>query len=215
MLPFKYSILRLIYPIPDTQLERDRPMLVLALGISRTGTDSLRNALAQLGYKDIHHGFRFIINFHENLQWLRLAHAQHARDKSCLTAEDFDKVLGDCNAVTDQPSCGFAHELLDAYPDAKVILNYREDIEKWHSSVLNSAEKFDAYPNRYEWLLSYFQSSLFWQQHIMTYWMWRRYFASDFKRNGRRYYTEHYQGLEDTLNEQGRPYLRWKVEDGW
>jgi hypothetical protein len=36
----------------------------------------------------------------------------------------------------------FAHELLDAYPNAKVVLEYRVDVEAWHLSVRDKIERF-------------------------------------------------------------------------
>ena len=210
MNPLLMSVLRLIYPIEDSHLVRDRPLEVLALGLSRSGTESLRNALYQLGYTDVHHGFRYILETREALQWLRIAYAQETMDRSKLTAAEFDKVLGNCAAVTDQPSCGFAHQLIDAYPDAKIILNYREDVDAWHSSVANTIEKFNATWS--EWLLTWFQAELFWQQRSF-WWTWRRYFDGDFEKNGRKWYHEHYRSLEDRLPEGS--YLKWRVEDGW
>ncbi|KAM4059021.1 hypothetical protein HRG_008108 [Hirsutella rhossiliensis] len=38
------------------------------------------------------------------------------------TGEDFDRILWNYDAVTDDPCCLFIEELIDAYPEAKVIL---------------------------------------------------------------------------------------------
>lgn len=46
----------------------------------------------------------------------------------------FDRLLGDMEASTDVPTVWFAPELLQAYPDAKVILNSRRDIKAWKES---------------------------------------------------------------------------------
>ena len=204
------SLLRIIYPIQDSNLKRERPLEVLALGISRSGTESPRNALFELGYSDVHHGFRFILETREALQWLRLAHAQSTHIRSDLSAAEFDKVLGDCAAVTDQPSCGFAHEIITAYPSAKIILNYREDVEAWHNSVESTVEMFNI--GWYDLTLTFFQPEMFWQQRTF-YWLWRRHFGGDFAKNGRSWYREHYESLETRLPNQR--YLKWMVEDGW
>lgn len=42
-------------------------------------------------------------------------------------SDEFDKLLGHCQAVTDQPCCVFAEELIEAYPEAKVILTTRPE----------------------------------------------------------------------------------------
>lgn len=51
---------------------------------------------------------------------------------------EWDALLGDCMAVTDQPAAYFAEELMDAYSDAKIILTVRDTPEAWHASVSNT-----------------------------------------------------------------------------
>lgn len=41
-------------------------------------------------------------------------------------------------AVTDYPAACFVDELLAAYPDAKVILTVRDNVEVWHKSVTDT-----------------------------------------------------------------------------
>lgn len=214
MRPLYLELYRLIYPLPDEPLTRQRPLEVLALGISRAGTESLRNALIELGYYDVHHGIRFLLSDRERLQWLRLAWAQHTHNAAGLTTADFDRVLGDCAAVTDMPACGFAQELLTAYPDAKVVLNYRPDVEAWYQSMLE-LETLGRTQTRKAYVLSWFQSDLFWQQRVATYWLRGRHFKGDFRKNGKAWYAEHYRSLEERLTREGRPFLKWKVDDGW
>ena len=38
-------------------------------------------------------------------------------------------------AVCDWPACAFAKELIEAYPNAKVILTTR-DVDSWHAYVI-------------------------------------------------------------------------------
>ena len=46
---------------------------------------------------------------------------------------DWDKVFGQCEAVTDMGSF-FAHPLIEAYPDAKIVLVER-DVDSWYESM--------------------------------------------------------------------------------
>jgi hypothetical protein len=56
-----------------------------------------------------------------------------ARDGDChISAAEFDELLGHCVAVTDAASSVFAVEMIEAYPDAKVVLNVRRDLDRWH-----------------------------------------------------------------------------------
>jgi hypothetical protein len=68
--------------------------------------------------------------------------------------EEWDKLLGHCmvltpftvsldhaksfKAVTDFPPALFVDELIAAYPDAKILLTVRNDVEAWYKSVLNT-----------------------------------------------------------------------------
>jgi hypothetical protein len=52
-----------------------------------------------------------------------------------FTQEDFDAVMGHSTAVTDAAGSVFAAELIEAYPNAKVVLNYRKDLDAWHRSA--------------------------------------------------------------------------------
>lgn len=48
--------------------------------------------------------------------------------------EEWDQLLGHCQAVCDLPAAAFAPELIAAYPNAKVILTNR-DPDSWHRCV--------------------------------------------------------------------------------
>lgn len=208
-----FKVLHVIYPLPIPNRTRDRPLEVLAIGLSRTGTDSLRQALLELGYQNVYHGFDYGASPNDSIQWIRLGQAQQNDDKARLTAKEFDRVVGRCDAVTDIPAAGFAHELLDAFPDAKVIFNYREDVDAWVKSCLNTIEATVRSGQPWEeYLQSWFESSLFWRQWSY-WWVWTRHFGGDFERNGKDWYLRHYRGLETKLEE--RTYLRWRAEDGW
>ncbi|KAF3480430.1 uncharacterized protein GIQ15_05777 [Arthroderma uncinatum] len=54
-----------------------------------------------------------------------------------FAGEDFDRILWNYDAVSDEPCCHFVDELLAAYPDSKVILNVRTR-ESWLRSMQNS-----------------------------------------------------------------------------
>ncbi|ORY63835.1 uncharacterized protein BCR38DRAFT_433168 [Pseudomassariella vexata] len=60
MTPNLGPLYRTLYPIktPDRTIQRkSHPLRVLALGLSRSGTDSLRTALGTLGYENVYHGY--------------------------------------------------------------------------------------------------------------------------------------------------------------
>jgi hypothetical protein len=119
-------------------------------------------------------------------------------------------------ATTDMPGATFASELIRAYPNAKVIVNKREDVEAWYQSILKT---FGTQSPFGSWSIALFDSELFWLKagrdaifsHMVDY---------DFARTGRDFYRKHYKEIEKTLEAEKaagreRSVLRWKVEDGW
>lgn len=122
--PFSY-----LYAISPPHKKRDRPMLVLALGLSRCGTESLKFALEELGYQGVYHGFETTGS--HAVGWCRLLDLKYSGKGSEIKKEDFDQIIGDYEAVTDAPANMLAEEIMRAYPDAKVGVLSSKEI-RWH-----------------------------------------------------------------------------------
>lgn len=75
--------------------------------------------------------------------WSRLAEKKWygtEDGESNITVQDFDELLGHSVAVTDAAASVFAAEIIAAYPEAKVVLNTRRDMDAWyHSAIENLA----------------------------------------------------------------------------
>ncbi|KAG4440934.1 hypothetical protein IFR05_003563 [Cadophora sp. M221] len=115
-------------------------MQVLCLGLSRTSTMSLWVALKKLGYNTYHFmecGQPENIRDGHLLCWKEALEAKVLGKGKPYGREEFDKVLGRYSAVTDAPNACFADELLESYPNAKVILSVR-DPDKWVASMETS-----------------------------------------------------------------------------
>ena len=91
-------------------------MRILGVGLSKTGTTSLHEALQILGYSSLH--------FDE----IRLNDILYGLAKT----PDFRR-YDDVDAVTDIPSAYFYRELLCAYPQSKAILTLRDPDSWWRS----------------------------------------------------------------------------------
>lgn len=126
----------------DTCIDRRKchrtvPMKVLALGVGRTGTASLRIALERLGYLKCYHMMSASMeNPPDCLMWHDALLAKYDGVGE-FGRKEWDQLLGDCQAVCDWPACAFAKELIEAYPNAKVILTTR-DVDSWHAYVYHS-----------------------------------------------------------------------------
>ncbi|CAJ2499736.1 Uu.00g025890.m01.CDS01 [Anthostomella pinea] len=120
---------------------RKAPMQVPSLGFSRMGTASMRTAsmraaLEQLGYHT-HHGFDPQDFPLTSIGWDRVADLKFYPQKSDrkLEKRDLDDLLGSYGAVTDMPCFAFWEELVEFYPEAKVVL-VQCDYDSWHGSLV-------------------------------------------------------------------------------
>ncbi|ERF72025.1 hypothetical protein EPUS_08419 [Endocarpon pusillum Z07020] len=120
------------------------PMRVLVFGLPRTGTSSIKVALSRMDFNNIYH-FRSVIHDPDDAQWwLRAGDAKWNR-RGKFTKENWDQLLGHCQAVCDLPSAAFADELIASYPEAKVVILNR-DVDKWYISMTQTILKV-ASPN--------------------------------------------------------------------
>ncbi|CVL06460.1 uncharacterized protein FMAN_03671 [Fusarium mangiferae] len=204
---------KFIYPLnpPNRFRDNGKQMQVLCLGLSRSGTDSLRSALRILGYSDVYHGF--VITSHQREDcafWVPLMRRK-LRNPNFRESIDFDSVLGNCEAVTDGPANVFGHELLTYYPNAKVIINRRRHVDDWYSSMKKTCLEVFSWPM---WVLSWFDTSICWLWWNFELVM-KEYYKGDFEKFGKETFKNHYKDLESRLTKDERPFLDWTVEDGW
>jgi hypothetical protein len=136
--------------MPNRLIDRDtrvrkKPMRVLVLGMCRTGTTSLSTALRKLGYTP--HQMRAVLaNPKELALWQEavnttlLSPADRPASQKQMQAygkPEFDKLLSEYDVVMDIPGCVFAKQLVEAYPDARVLLTTR-DYASWEKSMQES-----------------------------------------------------------------------------
>jgi hypothetical protein len=86
-----------------------------------------------LGYPNPYHFSSVWANAKDSDMWMEAFRAKFD-GISTFEREQWDALLGHCGAVTDQPAILFAEELLQAYPDAKVVVVER-DVEPWYRSI--------------------------------------------------------------------------------
>lgn len=98
---------------------------VIGAGWGRTGTESLKKALETLGFGKCYHMFELAKDGKRIKYWEELI-------KTGTT--DFDLLFSGYHSAVDFPAAAFYMEIMQFYPDAKVILSYR-DPEKWYESA--------------------------------------------------------------------------------
>jgi hypothetical protein len=104
---------------------------------SKTGSASMTQALEILEYQGVHHGIQAL---NSPVEWQLFSKACDAffpvlptYTGEPFTRADWDALFGPYEAVTDMGSF-FAMQLIEAYPEAKVILVER-DIDEWYDSM--------------------------------------------------------------------------------
>lgn len=99
-------------------------MRLIGAGLPRTGTLSQKVALEMLGLKPCYHMVNVLGDLDQAQLWRR------ALDGEAIWPEAFDGFA----ATVDWPGSFFYKELVDFYPDAKVLLSIR-DAEAWERSM--------------------------------------------------------------------------------
>lgn len=105
---------------------------IIGAGFGRTGTASMKAALEHLGFAPCYHMFEVIAQPERAKDWDRALDGE---------VDDWETVLGGFESTVDWPGCTFWRELMDFYPDAKVLLTVR-DPERWYDSVFNTIYQF-------------------------------------------------------------------------
>ena len=98
---------------------------VVGAGMGRTGTNSLKLALERLLGEPCYHMFECFQRPEHMPLWTRAARGD---------APDWDELLSGYAAVVDFPPAAFWPELMQAYPEALILLSVRDTNDWWISA---------------------------------------------------------------------------------
>jgi Sulfotransferase domain len=98
---------------------------IIGAGFGRTGTMSLKVALEELGFGPCYHMIELFEHF-EYVEWWEAA----VRGEPV----DWEELFRGYRATVDWPGAAFYKELMERYPEARVILTVR-DPERWYESA--------------------------------------------------------------------------------
>ncbi len=104
----------------------NRGIRVIGAGFGRTGTSSLKDALELLLGGRCYHMEEIILHKADHWAWYNFA-------TGATPAMDWRALLKDYVACVDFPICIYYRELMDAFPEAKVVLSLRNPESWWHS----------------------------------------------------------------------------------
>jgi hypothetical protein len=100
-------------------------LTVIGAGLGRTGTLSLKTALEELGLGPCYHMQEAIQHPDHVPIWESAARGERV---------DWDRLFGGYRSTVDWPGAAFYEQLMEAYPEAKVILTVR-DPDRWYDSA--------------------------------------------------------------------------------
>ena len=129
-------------------------MKIICAGLPKTGTTSMAKALEILGFKV--YDWKEHVTIHVD-EWLDI----YLKGKT----PDFASMYKDVDAVTDHPAGFWYEEILQAFPDAMVILNVRVSEDVWLKSKVREND-VDMYLN-----------AGFLVRWLMRNWSYRKYYA--------------------------------------
>ena len=99
---------------------------LIGAGMGRTGTLSLQAALDRISYGPCYHMMEILRNPERGRHWL-----------STDGSHDWDTIFDGYRATVDWPAAAFWRELVEHYPNAKVLLSLR-DADRWYDSMMNT-----------------------------------------------------------------------------
>jgi hypothetical protein len=98
---------------------------VIGAGFGRTGTLSLKAALERLGYVKTHHMLEVLPSKKQSLLWLDVAKGNPPQ---------WDEIFDGYAACVDHPASSYYEEIMQHYPNAKIVLSVR-DADTWYKSA--------------------------------------------------------------------------------
>ncbi|KAI1106299.1 hypothetical protein F4804DRAFT_330482 [Jackrogersella minutella] len=179
-------------------------MKVLVLGMPRTGTQSLADALERLGIAPVYH-MREVGKNRDQALWLEALEAKFEGRGEPFDRERFDQILGSYEALADYPAAIFASELMSAYPEASIILSVRHSEDAWLASMESTlwhAHTHQPTPN---------PSAMTPLADTYHRYCW----GDDLPRNGLAAYRAHNESVRELAEHRGGKFLEYAPGDGW
>lgn len=108
-------------------------MRVIGAGFGRTGTTSLKAALEELGYGPAY-SLSEVFENPDHVEVWEAARAYAKRSSARGEPVKWREFLSGYDVAVDWPACSFYAEIMEAFPEAKVVLTVR-DPEPWYESM--------------------------------------------------------------------------------
>jgi len=201
--------------LSDTHLKQAGPKVIL-VGQLRTGSTSMWIALQRLGYKCSDSSLRSYELLgskqlpHHHAEWTRALSGKFFGTENPMIGDEWSKLIGNFEAVTDFPASAFAKEFFGLYPDAKFILTKRPT-DPWFSSIKSTIIPIVRSPTLT--LLQWIDPGLVGSWMPMLRAMVFGVYGKNFERDGKRVYEEHNSLVKELVPKENL--LEYSPGDGW
>jgi hypothetical protein len=173
----------------------------------------MKAALQILGYDDVYHMTNTWTSPRDVDMWVEAYDAKLKGTGKTFGRAGFDKLLGHCMAVTDAPAIDFGPELIEAYPDAKIILVDR-DVESWYKSIEPLIDaNFRLNLLLFAWLDPFYTGRLWKVARRNMALGYRASTASEAKANARQVFKDHYVRIREAAPKERL--LEYELGSGW
>ncbi|KAF2173732.1 hypothetical protein M409DRAFT_16006 [Zasmidium cellare ATCC 36951] len=195
---------------PSFSKPRTQPLEVMIVGLSRTGTSSMLEAMNILGYGDIYNS-RVMVRKHQGPFCGTILNKRLTGIGPPYGLEQFESLYGEHTCISGETVAPMAEDIIKAYPEAKVILTVRDDEDEWLASLCSTL--WYNYSTWSHWFLRKVDR-VWWEQNGLMDVYWNKFFAGDPAVHGLRVYREHNAMVKRVVEPKER-LLVYSTSEGW
>ncbi|RGP77197.1 hypothetical protein FLONG3_4712 [Fusarium longipes] len=185
------------------------PLVVIGAGLPRAATSSMQAAFERLGCGPCMHMAEVLP--HPSRMRLFMATLQEKDDAK--RKKMIRQFIHGHRSICDLPVIYFTPDLMDEYPDAKVVVNMRPDGKVWAKSAEDSFWFF--FSPWFYWVGLLWPSDRLWYKvNMVSSKMCKEDYGSESVFT-EKVYNEYYRRVLDEAKKRNREVLIFKAEDGW
>jgi hypothetical protein len=201
-------------PPPQIPTSFVGPVQVIAAGLPRCATTTIKEICEKPQYLDVgptmHMNRCMLAPANMTLVYNALKEKDTQKRRAILY-----KLFAGCAATADFPGHLFLEDLVEMYPDAKIVLNIRkgDSGKQWAESMATTIAPFMSWKYRVAGYLStpdylHYQCEIEWERFTRERFGSKHYYDEDV-------YDAHNAWVKQVCKEKGRELLIWEPSQGW
>ncbi|RMJ18529.1 hypothetical protein BHE90_000451 [Fusarium euwallaceae] len=199
--------------ITDNKPRQDQgeevPLMVIGAGLPRAATSSLQAALEKIGFAPCLHMAEII----PHADRMRLLLAAVREKDTQVRQKMLRQLIHGHYAICDLPVVFFTPDLMDMYPDVKIVLNGRPDPEVWARSAADSFSFI--FSPWFKWTGLLWTTDRIWHKLNQESTKYCQELFGDDDIFTARCYNGYYDMVRAEAKKRGKEVLEFKAEDGY